>query len=60
MKKKALVGLTGLAIAVAPISATGESAQPYTPGLVEFMMTVQIHHAKLWFAGNARIRTAPE
>ena len=29
-------------------------SQPYTPGLVEFMMHVQSHHAKLWLAGNAR------
>ena len=35
-------------------SATGEPAKPYEPGLVEFMMTVQSHHAKLWLAGNAR------
>jgi hypothetical protein len=54
MKKKALASLASLAIAVAPIGAAGETAQPYTPGLVEFMMTVQIHHAKLWLAGNAR------
>ena len=24
----------------------------YKPGLGEFMLSVQVHHAKLWFAGN--------
>lgn len=24
----------------------------YTPGLGEFMNTIQLHHAKLWFEGN--------
>lgn len=24
----------------------------YVPGLGEFMNTIQLHHAKLWFAGN--------
>jgi hypothetical protein len=26
-------------------------AQAYKPGLGEFMLNIQIHHAKLWFAG---------
>ena len=26
----------------------------YKPGLGEFMLDIQIHHAKLWFAGNAQ------
>lgn len=38
----------------ATTSATSQSSQPYTPGLVEFMLQVQSHHAKLWLAGNAR------
>lgn len=25
----------------------------YVPGFGEFMNTIQLHHAKLWFAGNA-------
>lgn len=25
--------------------------KPYTPGLGEYMLSNQIHHAKLWFAG---------
>ena len=54
MRKPAAFALiTGLMI-VTSTEATSESAQPYTPGLVEFMMHVQSHHAKLWLAGNAR------
>jgi hypothetical protein len=45
--------VAGLAVA-APTEATSEAAEPYTPGLVEFMMHVQSHHTKLWLAGNAR------
>ena len=26
----------------------------YRPGLGEFMSGIQVHHAKLWFAGNAQ------
>ena len=26
----------------------------YVPGFGEFMNTIQLHHAKLWFAGNAQ------
>ncbi len=26
----------------------------YKPGLGEFMSSIQVHHEKLWFAGNAR------
>jgi hypothetical protein len=53
MQKTALAWLAGLAIVTATHRATSEPAQPYTPGLVEFMLTVQSHHAKLWLAGNA-------
>jgi hypothetical protein len=28
-------------------------AETYTPGLGEFMSGIQVHHAKLWFAGKA-------
>jgi hypothetical protein len=28
--------------------------KPYKPGLVEFMLTIQSHHAKLWHAARAR------
>ncbi len=52
MLKSTLVAL--FAIIGASGSAIGEQAESYTPGLVEFMMTVQNHHAKLWLAGNAR------
>ncbi len=27
-------------------------AQTYKPGLGEFMMSIQVHHAKIWFAGK--------
>jgi hypothetical protein len=27
-------------------------AQTYRPGLGEFMMGIQVHHAKIWFAGK--------
>jgi hypothetical protein len=54
MKKIALALLAGLAIVNASGIVTGEPAKPYEPGLVEFMMSAQSHHAKLWLAGNAR------
>ena len=54
MRKSAIALMAGLVIVVAANSATGQPAQPYTPGLVEFMMHVQSHHSKLWLAGNAR------
>ena len=46
--------LPALTLVTAASSATSEPAKPYEPGLVEFMMLVQNHHAKLWLAGNAR------
>ena len=54
MKKLTVALMTSLAIVAATNSANSESAPPYTPGLVEFMMTVQSHHSKLWLAGSAR------
>lgn len=54
MKKTALAFVAGLTVVSATLSATGEPAKPYEPGLVEFMAHVQSHHAKLWLAGNAR------
>jgi len=29
-------------------------SETYTPGLGEFMSGIQIHHAKLWFAGISK------
>ena len=31
---------------------TKQMAQAYKPGLGEFMLNLQIHHAKIWFAGK--------
>jgi hypothetical protein len=28
-------------------------SNPYKPGMGDFMLNIQIHHAKLWFAGQA-------
>ena len=33
-------------------SLTKQLAQTYKPGLGEFMMGIQVHHAKIWFAGK--------
>jgi hypothetical protein len=33
-------------------SLESKLAQTYKPGLGEFMSSIQIHHAKLWFAGE--------
>lgn len=30
------------------------TVRAYSPGLGEFMLGIQIHHAKLWFAGTAQ------
>jgi hypothetical protein len=54
MKKTALAFVAGFTVISATLSATGEPAKPYEPGLIEFMAHVQSHHTKLWLAGNAR------
>jgi hypothetical protein len=33
-------------------SLENKLAQTYKPGLGEFMSSIQVHHAKLWFAGE--------
>jgi hypothetical protein len=33
-------------------SLNKQLAQTYKPGLGEFMLGIQVHHAKLWFAGK--------
>jgi hypothetical protein len=53
MKAFTTAGFAGL-LALMPITAAGEQVKPYTPGLIEIMLTIQSHHAKLWLAGNAR------
>ena len=57
MKKTALAGMAGFMIVTSPVHAAGEQPQPYLPGLAEFMITVQSHHAKLWFAGHGKTGT---
>jgi hypothetical protein len=54
MKKSVLAFVAGFTLVAATGGAVSEPAKPYEPGLVEFMMHVQTHHAKLWLAGNAR------
>lgn len=54
MKKIAFACVAGLTFVAATGTAISEPAKPYEPGLVEFMLTVQSHHTKLWLAGNAR------
>jgi hypothetical protein len=54
MKQPILALIAAAAIVSAAEYATGEPAQPYTPGLIEFMAHVQSHHTKIWLAGNAR------
>jgi hypothetical protein len=55
LKRSAQTCALVAALALAPSTkAIGETAKPYAPGLVEFMMQVQSHHAKLWLAGNVR------
>ena len=48
-----LAFVTGFTLASVASAAISEPAKPYEPGLIEFMLTVQSHHAKLWLAGNA-------
>ncbi len=35
-------------------SLNAQLEQAYRPGLGEFMMGIQIHHAKIWFAGRSQ------
>ncbi len=45
-----LLGISGIAFAV-PNEPAGMK-QDYTPGLGEFMSSIQMRHAKLWFAAK--------
>ncbi len=54
MKQTIVTLLAGVAFAAATSGAGGQTPQLYAPGLVEYMMTVQSHHTKLWLAANAR------
>lgn len=47
-----LCALTG-SPAFAAEAGTASEAAAYVPGLGEFMGAIQVHHAKLWFAGKA-------
>lgn len=42
----------GFAAPQEPPAAT--ASQSYTPGLGEFMSSIQVRHAKLWFAGKGK------
>jgi hypothetical protein len=48
--KKIMLLLAGTLLSLT--SHAGSSTKAYTPGLGEYMMTNQAHHAKLWFAGT--------
>jgi hypothetical protein len=44
-----------LAVALSAGIAISEPAkEQHGPNLIDFMMTIQTHHLKLWYAGNAR------
>lgn len=50
----ALVALShGVSTAAEP-ETPPQPAKSYTPGLGEFMNAIQVHHAKLWFAGKSK------
>jgi hypothetical protein len=53
MKGLLTVIALGVATASAVVAADKPKGGPYVPGLGEFMMASQMHHAKLWFAGSA-------
>ena len=52
-KPRTFAFIAGVMLATSTSAALSEPAKPYEPGLIEFMLTVQSHHAKLWLAGNA-------
>jgi hypothetical protein len=45
-------GGSGAATQAEVDSLKTQLAQTYRPGLGEFMMGIQVHHAKIWFAGK--------
>jgi hypothetical protein len=53
MKTLLTVIALGLATASAVVAADKPKGESYIPGLGEFMIAGQMHHAKLWFAGSA-------
>jgi hypothetical protein len=55
MNRGMLAAAACLAATLTASLAIGEPAkEQHGPGLVEIMMATQSHHAKLWYAGNAR------
>ncbi len=55
MTRRMIAVATGFAAALSAGLAAGEPAkEQHGAGLVEIMMATQSHHAKLWYAGNAR------
>jgi hypothetical protein len=53
MKTLLTVIALGLATASAVVAADKPKGESYIPGLGEFMIAGQMHHAKLWFAGSS-------
>jgi cytochrome c553 len=54
MNKIAFALVAGATLVSVAGSAISEPAKPYEPALIEYMLRVQNHHAKVWLAGNAR------
>ena len=64
MKKISVIAIAALAAAMALAAAHGQhthgpdagarASGPYFPRIGDIMILMQIRHAKLWFAGNAR------
>jgi hypothetical protein len=49
------IAATVMVVAASAGIAIGEPAkEQHGPNLIDFMTTIQNHHAKLWYAGNAR------
>jgi hypothetical protein len=50
-----MIAATVMVVAVSAGIAICEPAkEQHGPNLIDLMMTIQTHHAKLWYAGNAR------
>jgi hypothetical protein len=59
IQRTAMNGTTIAAAAIVMAASAGiaisePAKEQHGPNLIDFMMTIQNHHAKLWYAGNAR------